>query len=336
MIVPPLSLSAHILLQPFSPSELGQDLAQCLSHIGLAGKFIAKDLRKAGLGPWLGSTGETNVQGEEVQQLDQQANNIFLQVFQGQQLVSVLVSEEMEKPHFIKGAEDTGRYALFIDPLDGSSNIDVNGTVGSIFSLHRLPQPGFPQSEADLRKKGQDQVAAGYLLFGPSVNLVYSAGHGVFQFTLDQEVGEYYLTMAQVTIPERGRFYSANEGNSRKWAQGAQDVLRYLQEPDSKTGRPYSGRYSGCLVADVHRILLKGGLYLYPAELHKNDGKLRLMYEAAPLSFVIEQAGGLGSTGLQRINDLVPQALHERVPLWIGSRDDVVLAESYQRSKSQT
>ncbi|MDR4495805.1 MAG: class 1 fructose-bisphosphatase [Nitrospirales bacterium] len=336
MIVPPISLSAHILLQPFSQSELAQDLAHCLNHIGLAGKLIAKELRTAGLGPWLGSTGTTNIQGEEVQQLDQQANNIFLQVFQGQRLVSVVVSEEMEKPRFIKGAEGTGRYAVFIDPLDGSSNVDVNGPLGSVFSIHRLAQPGYPQAEEDLRKKGHDQVAAGYLLFGPSVNLVYSAGKGVFQFTLDQELGEFYLTMAQMTIPARGRIYSANEGNSRKWAQGAQDVLRYLQEPDTQTGRPYSGRYSGCLVADVHRILLKGGLYFYPADVKNSNGKLRLMYEAAPLSFVVEQAGGMGSTGLQRINDLVPQALHDRVPLWIGSRDDVILAESYLRPKSQT
>lgn len=336
MIVAPISLSAHIFLQPFSPSELAHDLAHCLNLVGLAGKLIAKDLRKAGLGPWLGSTGTTNVQGEEAQQLDQQANRIFLQIFQDQPLVSVVVSEEMESPHLIKAAEGTGRYALLIDPLDGSSNIDINGPVGSIFSLHRLPQPGFPQSEEDLRRKGKDQVAAGYLLFGPSVSLVYSAGKGVFQFTLDPEVGEYFLTSAQMTIPARGRIYSANEGNSRKWTQRTQDFLHYLQEPDSQTGRPYSGRYSGCLVADVHRILQKGGLYLYPAEVEKPEGKLRLMYEAAPLSFVMEQAGGMGSTGLQRINDLVPQALHERVPLWIGSRDDVVLAESYQRSKSQT
>ena len=336
MIVPPISLSAHIRNQPFSQSETVQDFADCLNRIGLAGKLIAKDLRKAGLGPWIGSTGTTNVQGEEVQQLDQRANNIFLQVFQDQRLVSVVVSEEMEKPHFIKGAEGTGRYAVFIDPLDGSSNVEINGSLGSIFSLHSLSQPGYPQAEEDLRKKGSDQVAAGYVLFGPSVNLVYSAGQGVFQFTLDPEVGEFYLTMAQMSIPTQGRIYSANEGNSRKWTQGARDFLQYLQESDGQTGRPYSGRYSGCLVADVHRILLKGGIYLYPAEVKRAEGKLRLMYEAAPLTFVVEQAGGLGSTGLHRINDLVPQALHERVPLWIGSRDDVILAESYLRPKSQT
>ncbi len=336
MTVPPISLSAHILNQPFSQSETAQDLTDCLNRIGLAGKLIAKDLRMAGLGPWLGSTGTTNVQGEEVQQLDQRANNIFLQVFQDQRLVSVVVSEEMEKPHFIKGAEGTGRYAVFIDPLDGSSNVDINGPLGSIFSFHKLSQPGYPQAEEDLRKKGHEQVAAGYVLFGPSVNLVYSAGQGVFQFTLDQEVGEFYLTMAQMSIPTRGRIYSANEGNSRKWTQGARDFLQYLQQSDTQTGRPYSGRYSGCLVADVHRILLKGGVYLYPAEVKRAEGKLRLMYEAAPLSFVVEQAGGIGSTGLHRINDLAPQALHDRVPLWIGSRDDVILAETYLRSKSQT
>ena len=315
MSLPPISLSAHILDQPFFQSESAQNFPDCLNRIGLAGKLLAKDLRKAGLGPWLGSTGTINVQGEEVQQLDQRANNIFLQVFQDQRMVSAVVSEEMEEPHFIKGAEGTGRYAVFIDPLDGSSNVDINGPLGSIFSFHMLSQPGYPPTEDDLKKTGHEQVAAGYVLFGPSVNLVYSAGHGVFQFTLDQEVGEFYLTMAQMTIPGRGRIYSANEGNSRKWTQGARDFLQYLQESDAQTGRPYSGRYSGCLVADVHRILLKGGIYLYPAEVKRPEGKLRLMYEAAPLSFVVENAGGLGSTGLHRISDLAPQALHERVPL---------------------
>lgn len=336
MSSPSLSLSSHILCQSFASPELAQDLAQGLNLIGHVGKLIGRDLRKAGLGQWLGSTGTTNIQGEEVQYLDQRANDLFIEVFHHQQVVSVLVSEELEQPHFIKKAEGKGRYALFIDPLDGSSNVDVNGELGSIFSLYRLPQPGFPKTEADLRKKGQEQVAAGYLLYGPSLNLVYTAGKGVYQFTLDQEVGEYFLTASQITMPDQGRFYSVNEGNFWKWTEGTLKFLQYLKEADPETGRPYSGRYSGCLVADVHRILWKGGLYLYPAEEKKPEGKLRLMYEAAPLTFVIEQAGGIGSTGLQRIKDLIPQTLHQRVPLWIGSLDDVVLAETFLKPKSQT
>ena len=336
MTSPSLSLSSHILCQSFDLPELARDLVHALDLIGHVGKLIGRDLRKAGLGQWLGATGTTNIQGEEVQYLDQRANDFFIEVFHHQDLVSVVVSEEMEQPHFIKKAEGTGRYALFIDPLDGSSNVDVNGELGSIFSLYRLSHAGFPRREGDLRKKGQEQVAAGYLLYGPSLTLVCTAGTGVYQFTLDQEVGEYFLTASQIRMPDKGRFYSVNEGNSRKWTEDTLKFLTYLKEADSETGRPYSARYSGCLVADVHRILWKGGLYLYPAEEKKPEGKLRLMYEAAPLTFVIEQAGGIGSTGLERIRDLIPQTLHQRVPLWIGSRDDVILAERFLKPKSQT
>lgn len=334
MASPVIPLSTHLLSQPSSPVKSASELAYCMEGIALAGKRIARDLRKAGLCHWLGSTGQTNIQGEEVQQLDQRANDIFLESFENQEQVSAVVSEELERPFLVKKADGKGGYALFIDPLDGSSNVDVNAPLGSIFSFHRLSQPGHPKEEADLLKPGKFQVAAGYVLYGPSVVMVYTSGSGVFQFCLDPEVGEFFLTASQLNIPARGKLYSTNEGNCRKWVPEARGFVEYLQEFDPNSGRPYSGRYSGCLVADVHRILLKGGLYLYPAEVQKPEGKLRLMYEAAPLTFVIEQAGGVGSTGAERVRELVPEALHQRVPLYIGSRDDVVLAETYHRSNS--
>ncbi|MDX1411986.1 MAG: class 1 fructose-bisphosphatase [Nitrospirales bacterium] len=331
-----LPLSTFTFQEQMAHSGSSGEFSRIMIQLALAGKLIAKDIRQAGLGRFLGSTGAVNVQGEEVKKLDERANQIFLEVFEHQELVSTLVSEEMEKPFLFKGADGKGKYAVFLDPLDGSSNTDVNAPLGSIFSIYRLSRADHPATEDSLRKKGSEQVAAGYFLYGPSVILVYTCGKGVYQFTLDWGGGEFFLTADSLKIPSKGSIYSVNEGNRRKWDQGVRKFLDFLQEFDPSSGRPYSGRYSGCLVADVHRILLKGGLYLYPAEQKKPDGKLRLMYEAAPLSFVVEQGGGRGSTGVQRVNDLVPQSLHQRVPLWIGSRDDVLLAESYHKSESRT
>jgi fructose-1,6-bisphosphatase I len=321
--------------QVFFPDATGE-FSRIMIQIALGGKLIARDLRAAGLNQYVGSTGSINVQGEEVQKMDERANKIFLDVFEQQEIVSTLVSEEMEQPYFIKEADGKGNYAVFLDPLDGSSNIDVNAPLGSIFSIHRLPGEGYPASEEMLRKKGCEQVAAGYLLYGSSVLLVYTCGHGVKQFTLDQDAGEFFLSGENLRIPKRGKIYSVNEGNYQKWFSGTKKYLHYLQESDMQTGRPYSGRYSGCLVADVHRVLCKGGLYMYPAEEKKPDGKLRLMYEAAPLTFLVEQAGGLGSTGVERVSQLIPHALHQRVPLYIGSQDDVAKAEEFLQSESTT
>jgi fructose-1,6-bisphosphatase I len=317
------------------PGATGE-FSRIMIQIALGGKLIARDLRKSGLSQFLGSTGLINVQGEEVQKLDERANQIFLEVFEHQGLVSMLVSEEMEKPYLIKEADGKGRYAVFLDPLDGSSNIDVNGSLGSIFSIHRLPREGFPHSEEVLQKKGSEQVAAGYFLYGSSVLLVYTCGRGVQQFTLDQEAGEFFLSANNLHVPKRGKIYSVNEGNQQKWSSGTKKFLHYLQESDSQTGRPYSSRYSGCFVADVHRVMYKGGLYMYPGERKNPEGKLRLMYEAAPLTFLVEQAGGLGSTGVERVNQLTPKALHQRVPLFIGSQEDVTKAEEFLQSESTT
>jgi fructose-1,6-bisphosphatase I len=330
------SLFSYTVREQVSDAENSGEFSRMMMQIALAGKLIARDLRSAGLSQFMGSTGSVNVQGEEVQKFDERANQIFLEVFERQELVSTLVSEEMEKPYLIKEADGKGKYAVFLDPLDGSSNIDVNAPLGSIFSIHRLPREGFPLSEDVLRKKGCEQVAAGYILYGSSVLLVYTSGHGVQQFTLDQEAGEFFLSANNLRVPKRGKTYSVNEGNHQKWSSGTRKFLHYLQESDSRTGRPYSGRYSGCFVADLHRVLCKGGLYMYPGERKKPEGKLRLMYEAAPLTFLVEQAGGLGSTGVERVNQLTPQALHQRVPLYIGSQDDVIKAEEFLQSESTT
>jgi fructose-1,6-bisphosphatase I len=330
------SLFSHTIREQVSGCDGSGDFSRVMMHIALGGKLIARDLKCAGLGRFMGSTGSINVQGEEVQKLDERANQIFLEVFEHQELVSTLVSEEMEKPFLIKEADGRGRYAVFLDPMDGSSNIDVNAPLGSIFSIHRLPRVGFPASDDVLYKKGCDQVAAGYLLYGSSLLLVYSSGNGVQQFTFDQDTGEFFLSAMDLRIPNRGNIYSVNEGNRQKWSSGTKNLLDYFQESDRRTGRPYASRYTGCFVADVHRVLHKGGLYMYPGELEKPDGKLRLMYEAAPLAFVVEQAGGLGSTGYEGVNQLIPKALHQRVPLYIGSQDDVTKAEEFLQAQTTT
>lgn len=316
------------LTQPTFPGGLGA-LKGLLSQIGLIGKYLAQDLRRAGLLDILGTTGETNVQGEAVKKLDEIANETFVRVLQQSGLVCALASEEMEKPVILSREGMQGSYMVLFDPLDGSSNTDVNMPLGSIFSIVRNQRPDQPLSESDLVRKGTEQVAAGYLLFGASTMLVYTTGQGVQGFTLEPGIGEYLLSHKAITMPARGKVYAANEGNYHKWPGGTQKYFDYLKVKDKATGRPYSGRYSGCLVADVHRILLGGGIYLYPGELDKPEGKLRLLYEANPLAWVVEQAGGKASTGTLRILDVEAKQLHQRVPLIIGSADDVLEAETF-------
>jgi fructose-1,6-bisphosphatase I len=304
-----------------------------LSHIGLVGKLLARDLRLAGLLNILGTTGETNVQGETVKKLDAIANETFVRILQQGGVVCALASEEMEKPLIISAQRQPAPYMVLFDPLDGSSNTDVNMPLGSIFSVVTPARPGQPPGEGDLLCKGTDQVAAGYLLFGPSTMFVLSAGNGVHGFTLDPGLGEYLLSHEAMTMPARGKVYAANEGNYQKWPGGMKKYFDHLKIEDKATGKPYSGRYSGCLVADVHRILLNGGLYLYPGEVAKPEGKLRLLYEANPLALIVEQAGGQASTGTKRILDVEPKKLHQRVPLIIGSRDDVREAEDFIQNR---
>lgn len=328
----PRSLTTHLLQEQLSTTDTTGEFFHIMTQVALAGKMIARDLKYGGLSDVLGSTGKTNVQGEEVQKLDERANEIFVSVFRESCVVRTLVSEEMASPYVVQSAEHSGRYVLYFDPLDGSSNIDVDASLGSVFSIHRLQENSSGDRDQELLKTGEDQVGAGYVLYGSSTVLVWTNGHGVHVFTLDPELGEFILTRENVRMPARGKIYCVNEGNRQKWSQGVQRYLDHIKESDSASGRPYTGRYSGCLAADVHRILLKGGIYLYPGEVKKPEGKLRLLYEAAPLTFIVEQAGGLGSTGVEPIRAIQPKILHQRVPLFIGSREDVEQVQGFIRA----
>ncbi len=316
-----LSLTRHMLERRPRHAGHASALSSMMTHMALCGKLIARELNQAALRGRLGTTGTTNVHGEHVHKLDELANRIFVDVLEESDVVRVVVSEEMDAPLTITRAQASGTYAVFLDPLDGSSNIDVNAPLGSIFSIHRLDASG------EILKMGRDQVAGGYLLYGASTLLVWTCGDGVHQLTLDPAVGEFFLSGTRMRLPPRGAIYSVNMGNRSQWSGKMRNAVEYFQMDDQETGRPYAARYSGCLAADVHRILWKGGLYLYPGDVKKPAGKLRLMYEAAPLSFVIEQAGGLGSTGEERIASIRPTAPHQCVPLIIGSREDVETVE---------
>ena len=318
-----ISLTRHIFDQQCFQPDGAEEFFTIMNRIVSGGKRIARALREAGLTGSLGATDTRNVHGEQVQYMDVRANELFVEAFQDSGIVQLVVSEEMEEPFPVAAAKGAGKYAVFFDPLDGSSNIDVNAPLGSIFSIHCLDLNG------RFLKPGCEQVASGYLLYGASTILVYTCGAGVHQFTLDPVVGEFFLSASNVQIPALGKIYSVNEGNKCKWSKNIIKIIDYFHENDEETGRPYAARYTGCLVADVHRILLKGGLYLYPGEVQKPEGKLRLMYEAAPLSFVVEQAGGLGSTGVERISTIHPKTPHQCVPLIIGSREDVETTEQF-------
>ena len=330
----PLTLGRFILQNKDSHQGATEEFSSLLTQIGLVGKLIAQELRRAGLLNILGATGETNVQGETVKKLDVIANDTFVKVFQHSGYVCALASEEMEKPISIPGNWPHGRYMLLFDPLDGSSNTDCNMPLGAIFSILKYDRTDRLPTEEELVRKGTEQVAAGYLLYGASTMLVYTVGQGVYGFTLEPGIGEYLLSHEQIRIPEKGKVYAVNEGNYQKWPAGTRKYFDSLKVIDKASGRPYSGRYSGCLVADVHRILLGGGIYLYPGEIDRPEGKLRLLYEANPLALVVERAGGKATTGTMRILEVEPKKLHQRVPLIIGSRRDVEQADSFIQGRA--
>lgn len=330
----PLTLGQFIIQSQAAHQGATGEFSSLLTQIGLVGKLIAQDLRRGGLINILGTTGETNVQGETVKKLDAIANDDFVKVFQSSGYVCALASEEMEKPTSLPGNWPHGKYMLLVDPLDGSSNTDNNMPLGAIFSVLKYDRTDRLPGESEMIRRGTEQVAAGYVLYGSSTMLVYTVGQGVYGFTLDPDIGEYLLSHERISIPEKGKVYAVNEGNYNKWSEGLKKYLDWLKLSDKATGRPYSARYSGCLVADVHRLLLGGGIYLYPGETDKPEGKLRLLYEANPLAFVVEQAGGKASTGTSRIMEVEPKKLHQRVPLIIGSRLDVEQAEAYIQGRA--
>jgi fructose-1,6-bisphosphatase I len=333
---PPITLDRFILEEQRSAPGATGELSLLLMRFGVAGKRIAHALSRSNLSGTVGSAGTENVQGEAQKKLDVIANEILVETFDYGGLVTLAASEEMAEPYPYGGGE-SAKYSVLFDPLDGSSNIDCNGTLGTIFSVR--PRRG--GGVADLLRSGREQVAAGYLLFGPSVLLVYTTGNGVHLFALDHAIGEFVLSRWSVRMPDRGKGYAVNEGRAHAWAPGVRRFVEHLKEPDKTTGRPYSTRYSAALVGDVHRFLLEGGIYMYPADAVSPEatasgkrprGKLRVLYECHPLAFVVEQAGGRASTGSEDVLDVVPQALHDRIPLAIGSRFEVDLYDEFARS----
>lgn len=319
------TLSRHVLQQLQTASAEAQDLSALMNRIALAAKLIARRLTRAGLvEDALGFTGRTNVQGESVKKMDLYANQVFISAFEQSGLVCRLASEEMDSPYYIPDNCAIGRYTLLYDPIDGSSNVDINLNVGAIFALRRQEGDDLDGSARDLLQDGHKQIAAGYVLFGPSTMLIYSVGKGVHAFTLDPSLGEFILSAENIQIPEHGPVYSVNEGNFWQWEESIRNYIRYVHRHEG-----YTARYSGALVGDIHRILFQGGVFLYPGTVKKPEGKLRLLYESAPLAFLIEQAGGRASTGTQEIMSVVPEKLHARTPLIIGSKEDVALVESF-------
>ena len=298
-----------------------------LSQIATAGKVVTNEMRRAGLLGILGYTGQTNVQGEAVRKLDEIANSVFTSTMEYSRLVCEIVSEEVDGVTRLTKNCRGRKYSLLVDPLDGSSNIDINGTVGTIFSVTRRKDEMADETpEEDLLQKGSQQVAAGYIMYGPSTILVFSSGLQVHGFTLDPGIGEFVLSHDDIRMPKRGKTYATNYGNCSNWFPATQRLVDYFNQPDADTGRPYSMRYVGSLVADFHRTLLEGGIYIYPADKKKPNGKLRLLYECSPLAFLAEKAGGAATDGKQRILDIQPTELHQRSPLIIGSIDDVAVA----------
>lgn len=320
----------HILEQQQAHfPDAGGLFSWLLSGITLATKMIEAKIRQAGLLDLLGSAGETNVQGETQQKLDVYANQALLHCLSVRDSVAILVSEENEEPVVFDRAPETGKYVIFFDPLDGSSNIDVNVSVGTIFSIFRRPERD--DLDAAVLQSGRKQVAAGYVLYGSSTILVYTAGRGVFGFTLDPSVGAFVLSHENMRMPEQGSFYSVNEALAHTFPEPYQQFITSLRMGD--LGCSYSSRYVGSLVSDFHRTMLKGGVFLYPSTKGYPSGKLRLLYEANPLAFIAEQAGGMATDGERSVLDIEPTQIHQRTPFVIGSRVEV---EAFLRIYRQT
>ena len=318
-----VTIERFILDQEQQYPEATGELSNLLYDIALAAKIIAGSIRRAGLVNILGSAGSRNVQGEEQQKLDVFANETMTNALNHTGRVCVMASEEDETIISVPDQYQLGKYAVLYDPLDGSSNIDVNGAVGTIFSIYRRVTAEGPGTMVDVLQPGCRQVAAGYVIYGSSTMLVYTTGQGVAGFTLDPSIGEFLLSHPGITTPRVGRYYSVNESNFARWDKGVQAAVRgfHGDRPDEIQGK--NSRYIGSLVADFHRNLIAGGIFMYPADSKNVNGKLRLLYECSPMAFIAEQAQGSATDGVNRILDIVPTVLHQRTPLVIGSREDV-------------
>lgn len=328
-----VTIERHIVEGERAHPGASGDFSGLLRDLTLAFKVIWREVSKAGLVNILGFAGKQNVHGEEVKKLDVFAHETIYRAMDHGGHLCVMASEEEEDVLHIPDNYPTGKYVLLFDPLDGSSNIDANVTIGTIFSIYRRVTPVGKGTMQDCLQPGYKQIAAGYCIYGSSTMLVYTTGDGVHGFTFDPSIGEFLLSHENIRIPKQGKIYSVNEGNYRWWYDGVKKYVKYLQEEDKATNRPYSGRYVGSMVADVHRTLLYGGIFMYPGDTRHPDGKLRLMYEANPTAFIIEQAGGRSSNGMQRILDVQPKALHQKTPLFLGSDHDVAILEEFIQGK---
>ena len=310
------------------------ELSRLINSIRLAAKVVNHEVNKAGLVDIIGAVGDTNIQGEEQQKLDVYANEKFIQTLTNRNIVCGIASEEEDDFISINSQDENNqnKYVVLIDPLDGSSNIDVNVSVGTIFSVFRRVTPvGTPVTLEDFLQKGSEQVAAGYVIYGTSTMLVYTTGDGVNGFTLNPAIGTFYLSHPHMKFPKDGKIYSVNEGNYIHFPQGVKDYIKYCQEEEGD--RPYTSRYIGSLVSDFHRNMIKGGIYMYPKSSQNSNGKLRLLYECNPMAFLAEQADGKASDGFTSIMDIEPTELHQRVPFICGSKNMVLKAEEFMRNR---
>jgi fructose-1,6-bisphosphatase I len=325
-----MTLARHIVEEERKFPQATGELSNLLHDLSLAAKVISLEVNKAGLADILGFTGDNNVHGEQVKKLDIFAHDMMVKAMDHGGHLCVMASEEEEDIIPIPEQFKIGKYVLLFDPLDGSSNIDANVSIGTIFSIYRRITPdGHSGSMVDCLQQGVKQVAAGYIIYGSSTIFVYTAGQGVHAFTLDPAFGEFLLSHSNIQIPKKGKIYSINEGNYLYWHPGLKKYIKYLQEENKKTERPYSGRYIGSMVADIHRNLLYGGIFMYPADSRHPNGKLRLQYECNPMAFIVEQAGGRATNGYKRIMEVTPEKLHQRVPIFIGSENDVKEVEKF-------
>lgn len=309
------------------------ELSKILNAIRLAAKVVSYKVNKAGLVDIVGAAGEQNIQGEDQQKLDVYANEVFIQTLINREIVCGIASEENDDFITVSGADKkhSSKYVVLMDPLDGSSNIDVNVSVGTIFSVYKRISPiGTPVTLADFLQPGTQQVAAGYVIYGTSTMLVYTTGDGVNGFTLNPAIGTFYLSHPKMTFAENGSIYSINEGNYVHFPQGVKNYLKYCQLEEQD--RPYTSRYIGSLVSDIHRNMIKGGIYIYPTSSKSPSGKLRLLYECNPMAFIAEQAGGKASNGFSRILEIQPLELHQRVPFFCGSKNMVLKAEEFMKN----
>ncbi len=315
------TLNQFIIERQFEFPGATGSFSRLLQHITIAAKKVHREVNKAGLVDILGRAGAENVQGEDQQKLDVYANDTFLEELRASGECCGVASEENEDIIlFDEGMHSNARYIVCMDPLDGSSNIDVNVSVGTIFAIYRRKsEVGTKAVKEDFLQPGRDLLAAGYIIYGSSTVLVYTYGKGVNGFTLDPSIGEFCLSHPDIKYPKSGKIYSINEGNYEKFPLGVKKYIKYCQEKDAKHSRPYTSRYIGSLVADVHRNMLKGGIYIYPETDTHAHGKLRLQYECNPMAFIVEQAGGCATDGVQPILDLVPTDIHQRTPLYAGS-----------------